>query len=630
MQTWIIICIISHSEGIALNGIFACATENFIKYIWGYIILMFIIPCFMFTRIKGDTSKSIVCNYIKMTFWIIVTGYITVLLRLFELITFVAAVFIFIAYKYYKDRAFQKTAIKDNIGLLVINHVDNVERIEKKILKFVTLRLHRFIYKVKTLNTSELLMLLAVFGYAAYLHFYDCFTSAAPASGTYQLIEKMKYISLKPQGLGIVMAVMQKVQHINHLYVIRFTYPLLNLLASFGLYWFASRLAHKTGGIIAAMLFGVLGPYLTGATLYQYEMETVYAAVFYLPVLYFFYQYACFAKKEDFFAAFFGCAVTGLLDIRVFCFLFAGLFTLLVAKSLVDFRKDLLNMLVLFALLLTAATIAVIPLIIGVLTGTPFDFSQYFTVVQGMPAVSNTDIAGLVSAGIILLSLPLYNKDISALTAKVWVILLGIVSFAGFMYGGMVTNGVVELLWHFTLPVVISFACLSVFDALKLTFRFRHTFDLACLALIITVFAYFPQKPVTTQKQGNDSNIMQYLKICQTFRPTQWMIVSWQEEYSLALGYGYHMMLDEFIEKYPPDRNRLINREDNKTLKTEDIFIFVGKKRLEAVPDIYEWLYRYGLSHDKLTLFYHDGSLEVWRIHQEVKAEDRHMILWEY
>ena len=48
--------------------IYANIVVYFLKYILAYLLLFTVVPCFIFTNIKSDMIKSVVSNYVKMTF----------------------------------------------------------------------------------------------------------------------------------------------------------------------------------------------------------------------------------------------------------------------------------------------------------------------------------------------------------------------------------------------------------------------------------------------------------------------------------------------------------------------------------------------------------------------------------
>lgn len=646
----------------------------FLKYTLAYGALFFLVPCFIFTNIKPDLVKGLAANYIKMTFWVIIFGYITVLLRLFEFITFFAIVLIAIAYKYYKKSLTagkNRGYIGDDVGVLVINHVDRVERIENKLLKYIVKTLRAMGSDISDYFGNPwlflgFLMLCAIFGYAGYLHFHDAFTSVAPEAGeSYLTMVRMKSLgsrvlftdNIYPQGFYLVLETLQRMMRMDHLFIVRFTGAFHTLITGFGMYFFVSRLTKsQTGGMAAALIYCVLGiSYAQNAWLRNTATPLQFAMIFVLPVLFFFYEYIRRSRREDFFAAFFGAMVIGLVHPSAFVFLAIGLVTLCAACLIRGASGIFHKLLEVIAFVVMATVISMMPVGIGLLMGKGFDggmieylFATDYTIKA--PSLNLFDYAAMAAMVLIALRALVNIRNQSRFISHLWVLMLGAVCLGGYLYAGAVTKSVyindgARMIWMLMLPVVVAFGAEAVFAGLRLLPYMYYAGYFIGIAALITVFGFFPQQPITAQKQEYDSTVAQYLRITKTFRPTQWMIVSWQEEYALSLSNGFHMMTDDFLNRYSPHEQVLVDRTGNEPEKLEmqDVLIFCEKRaykfpgqssdqlqyRGDTGRRVKEWLVIYQEKHDNLTLFYSDRNLEIWRIHYEMSDEERIERLWQ-
>jgi hypothetical protein len=298
--------------------------------------------------------------------------------------------------------------------------------------------------------------------------------------------------------------------------------------------------------------------------------------------------------------------------------------------------------------------VAVLPIGIGLLLKKNFSITAINLILENdmfikMPEIRLFDYIGMASLAIIFLNLLFDIPKKNVFIKKMWIFLFGTFSFLFYIYGGVLThskylNQGSNTLWALLIPVVIAFAFLALFDALKIMFRFNYIGHIACYLTILSVLYYLPQNPIISDKKEYNSSVVQYLKISKTFRPTQWMIVSWQEGYSLALGSGFHMLIDDFIDSYSPENKKLININDNyKELRTEDLFIFyeknifynqtvdLGYYRYKSAmkPKIFEWISKYQENHHNISLFYRDENIEVWQIHQLLDKEEIRTRIWE-
>ena len=95
----------------------------------------------------------------------------------------------------------------------------------------------------------------------------------------------------------------------------------------------------------------------------------------------------------------------------------------------------------------------------------------------------------------------------------------------------------------------------------------------SALIIIGYIFLSYKTIPSYTLPKGNqlqyDESIEAYLKIKEEFPKQEWTIISSVEEYVLAIDYGWHYNLIDFISK--------ISKEEELKFPTKDVFLFVEK-----------------------------------------------------
>ncbi len=330
-----------------MNELRADTVIYLIKYLFFFGILFLLIPRLMFVSGGKDVTKSIVSGYIRLVFWLIVIGYFLVPIRLFELISVIAVMVFFWLYKYNRQRILENKInknITDDVNVLMINHVERIERIQGKLLmqwERGTDRLRYIIswYFGDIRTVTGLVLITAVLGYAAYICFTDVFNFSSPAGlEGYLTLIRTKYIGhrmlfsegIYPQGLYIILAVLQKFAQTDYLYIVNFTGPIYAMIIGLGMYFYASRAgAGKAAGIIAAAVFCWFGSFSAASqSLRTFASPVQMSVLLVFPVLYYYYQYIFTRDSEDFTIALFGTSAAGLIHPIGFVFILIGVITL--------------------------------------------------------------------------------------------------------------------------------------------------------------------------------------------------------------------------------------------------------------------------------------------------------------
>jgi hypothetical protein len=492
-----------------------------------------------------------------------------------------------------------------------------------------------------------------------YLGFYDSLVNSAPSGNeAYSALVSIKNIGnnllfsdeIYPQGFYILLGSLQKILRIDYLYIYSFSGALNYLLISFGIYLFVSRLSkNKASGMIAVIMYSVTGLLYSRTNFLIIEASPhQYAVAFLFPVLYFFHEYLDKSKKEDFFPAFLGAALIGLIDPVIFGFLIIGILSLCLANIIRDAHNRLYEALEAIAMTLMAAIIAALPIIIGLIFGGKLnsDFTNLFTqnsMYVEIPELGIFDYFGLGALAVIILSSVFSVLNKNKFIYKLWIVIFGVIVFLAYMYLGIITNvpylnEMTRVLWGMFIALSFGYAFSILFDIFRSHHRSKYIVHILCIAALIGIFYYLPTKPIITEKLEYNSAVMAYVNITKTYRPTEWMIVSWQEDYPIVLGNGFHMMIDKFIGTYNPSLDRLYDKYNPKAepLNTMDIFIYYDKNIFNGAltdskeyeiknntkPYIFEWITIYQEHHENMSLYYDDENITIWRIHQEPPKND--------
>ena len=650
---------------------------HFPQYLIATAVLFIVLPSFIFTKSDGNFLDRAVANYLRMVFVIIVLGYILVLLRLYEVLVLAPFLAAMVLYRLYHNRAYAGWGeLGFSLEVLLYDIIDG---------RIHPLRNMAGWLKGKTIGSSgaafsffrgaatlgNMLLFLVVFGYAAYLRFYDAFANAAPAmSDAYVTLAWMKYISGKilfhdgiyPQGFHIFLATVRKFAAIDALYVLKYTGPLNSLLICLSIYYVVSRLSQRSApGIIAASIYGLLGSVLLQGDWMRHASTNSqeFALLFILPTQYYFYLFLKNARMRDLWIGFSGVCVTGLVHSLAFAVVGLGMGVLALAALLVDFRKSLINVVKLCLAGIAAVVVSLAPLGVGLLMGKNFHGSsaEFLTSQIANPAfpqLNLPDYFALAALAILWLFSVFNRKPRREKLAEKYVVLLGLGIFILYYGGGVLTKSTVVAarsgeIWALFLPIAVGMGWYAFSETSGFLKRpLVGVLVGACLLGYILII--IKPEPILPYKMEHNSNVEQYLRITETFRPTEWLMASQEEGYSMVLGTSYHLMMQDFLTWYDPAEKVLVHRDNGnaEVLNSPDIFIYEEKEFLRAELDvesmktlnvIYErkeqekdklrsWLQIYQSNHDNLSLFYEDEYLRVWRIHQPASKEEEFNKLW--
>lgn len=637
---------------------------NLARYGFAFTIVYVLWPRLLFKDSAGGLD-GFVSRYVKMVCLTVALGYVLVLIKLYEWLSFVTILLMLSVYsKFVQGKG--KGHIKE-VGATIASRVyDFFDGLVNPVKLFAewyreTIRsLQRIInYRFNSfVAAGNTLLFTAVILYSVYLRFYDAIVHAAPAmSDAYVTLAWMKYIEdrilfhdgIYPQGYHIYLSILRKFAANNALYVMKYTGPLNGVLTTLGVYFAVSRFTGRVvPGIISAFSYGVLGAYMH----VEWERQAAansqeFALVFLLPALYYAANYLKSRNKADFWAAAACFTVIGWVHTIVFVFLGIGVFFLLVAYSILRFKDSLKPAWEICLAVVTAGVLSVLPVLFGLLLGRSFHGSSAEFLTDKMtvtfPDITVIDQIALVGFVLFIIISIFRKQNKRDLVLETFCVLLGIASFVMYISLGPLTGSAVlatrmSILWSLVAPIGIGVGWYAIFRLARGNKQKQIAEILLCTVVLACAVAYLKPTPAQPYKMQYDSMVEQYLRINEEFRPTEWMIVSQEEGYALVLGRGWHMMLGDFLRWYNPEDRYLTRRFSDRIdiLDTPDIFIFTEKRMFRAnfkemepilarrekeYRMLDQWFEIYRATHNDMSIYYEDANIKVMHIQQPKTIE---------
>lgn len=642
------------------NGFYFPAYHLF-RVGFAFFIVFGLWPVFMFPKEPGVGLERFFSRYIKMVALIIIAGYVLVFFRLYEWLSIAVVLFLFMLRRTLNWSVKLKgiSELWDTMSVLLLDLLDG----QVKLRPFFTSRWISFKAKIREglkQNFGSLsavvrsAALLATLTLTAYYHFADAFHHVAPAmSDSYVTLAWMKYVDQKalfhdgiyPYGFHIYLSMLRKFSSDDAVYVLRYTGPWNSVLITLGVYLLVSRLTRKTtSGIVAAFAFGVLGGLLFPA-LWEREAASnsqEFALLFLLPAWYFTMKYFQSEDKGDLWTAIAACAVIGLVHTLVLAFWGVGLCILLFVRLVIKFRATFKLAKKLILLMLIAGFISGLPLLLGLIAGKHLHSASVEFLLTKMevafPIITFIDWVPL--AGFAAFPLWIFSQKPrrEAVISAFFISILGFCSFAMYYTLGPLTSNAImvsrmTVLWGMLIPVGIACGWTVAAVVLFSWGKFLKPIEsLVCTGILIWALSHFQPTPPAPYKMQYDSMVEQYLRISAAYVPTQWMMVSSEEGYDLALGKGWHMNLQDFVKEETAFTQKGERDKDYiDVLNTPDIFIFYEKNifdphlqpmdeiiagRIKSYAWLSEWIKQYKKTHEDWSVVYEDKDIFVFRIHR--------------
>jgi len=648
--------------------------ENIIRVIVSFSVLFLLLPVLIF-REKGGGIEGFFSRYIKMVFLIIVMGYILAATKLFEFMSILLVLILFILINRYRERKKMESE-KSDVAVEASDKPpfftyffqafdgegwsrDWVRSKRKEIRIQIKETISHFV------KSPYSLILFAVVCGAAYLRFYDPFTHAAPGySDAPNNIGWIKYTTMSilfhdgiyPLGNHILIATWWKFAGDDVLYIFKYSGALNGVLTSLGIYLFLSKLTgRKTAGIVGAFVFGILCyrlPMEWGRQAATLPQE--FAMVFLGPTWYFTIRYLQSRDKRFLWTAAAAFSVIGLSHTLIYGLMVVGVVLIVLIYLLFGPRKNFRTNVHLMLAGLASGVISVIPMLYGFMIGKTFHSTTAefltSTAVAEIPTLNHIDQTVLlgIAAMFLLIILNLIKKE--RLEPTFFVVVLSIFSYIVYMYLGWWTgNGVIisrsGILWAYVTCLAIGFGWHAIVRILSVIIRPKLEI-LLCVVVLAAATNYYQPTPATPYKMISDKMINQYLNISHNHVPTTWMMVSNEEGYWLSLYVAWHTHLWDFMEYSP--RTKIIAKDNpdgtKEYMRNEDIFIFFEKKVFNPITEertidlnfinkkkeiqnrvtnfalMADWIDTFRRYHDNIKVTYEDEDLIIYHIHQN--AED--------
>jgi len=495
---------------------------------------------------------------------------------------------------------------------------------------------------------------------AAYLRFRSALVHPAPAmSDAYVVLAWMKYVEARqlfrdgvyPLGLEIYLSLLRKFSALDGLLVLNLAGPLCGLLVCVTLYLVVSRvLEDRWSGLLAAFAYGVMGPHLAGEFVRQAATNSQeFGMIFVLPAAWWTYRYLQGGQSLDLWLAAATCALSVYIHPMTALYTALAVGTFSLAAALVH-RCRLGQLLKLAGACLMGALVGALPLLLAMGAGIPLHASsaEFATRRAALtpPRVTPRDLAAGALLGVgCLVSLSGAGRR----WRGVWT-LAGLAAAAAALWQaprwGMQSVALAVRsgeFWSLALCGGLGVAgglCRGLFG--------RR--EVLCALVVVAGMAYalqlWPVQPAEPYRLQWDSEVAQYLRIASEFRPTEWLIVSFNEGYALALGRGWHMQASTLVEEYDPRRTVVglgMEGDGLRVIPVPDVFIFVPHQlyplpieelrqeweaRQETLARLKEWVRAYQEVRDDMTVYYADHQLVVYRISRPLTPEQRFRRIW--
>lgn len=633
--------------------------QNLLRWAMAFIIIYMVLPAFIFP-ISGDSLlERLFARYICMVAVTIIMGYILAALKLYEVLSVVMVITVFYIFlKFYTANgggAFKKESA---YYTYFFDFLDDPKQFYHMILRKIAQKnagLKTSIHKYARISVlTQLILIFIVMAFAIYLRFYDTLRHAAPSmSDAYVTLAWMKYIDgrmlfhdgIYPQGFYIYLSILHKFAACDALYVLKYSGSLSGVLTTIGLYLFVVKVTgRKIPGILSAFIFGVLGCLLPlGWERQAAPLPQEFAMTFLFPALYNAILFFQTRKKQYLWVALAAFAVIGLVHSLIFAFLWVGFACLIISYLLNNPKEMYSSAWNLFMVGIVSGIVAIVPVPIALLYGNKFhsaslEFLTRSTINVGIPNITVIDIIALIGLILFLIISIWKRRAFSDIVMNYFIVFFGILAFIMYLSVGVITGNVLlitrmGILWSLLASVSIGVGAEALIQLIteKLNERKLNVIAILTLLLIVSAISYIRPLPAQPYKMQYDAEINQYIRIANQYPPAEWMIVSNEEGYDLALGKGWHTQLSDFLRWYNPTETKLVRIFNGKEvpLQVNDLFIFEQKKlfkvnlkemepimtqRVQNYANLKQWISEYQKTHDNISVFYQDDYIEIYHI----------------
>ncbi|MBL0389008.1 hypothetical protein JJB07_20665 [Tumebacillus sp. ITR2] len=645
----------------------------FLHMAFAILLLMVWVPRLLFS-LKESVERPM-AYLLRVVFFYIVLAYALVLTQLFEVMAILGVILLYASRGYLKKTA---QAARNNlftmIGLMFYEALDTgsqLKKFGKDLGKKARARL-RLAFQNKGFGSWLFAGAFAtVFLSSAFVRLRYAVLDAAPSmSDGYVTLAWMKYIEQRvlfhdgiyPQGFHMILAYLHKFAAVDQIYILNWTGPFVGVMITYSVYWTTARWTkNRWAGLLAAVAFGIGGTSLHGADWARQASTNSqeFALVFLLPSLYFFAKYMMEGEREDLLTGGAGLSITGFVHTLVFAYGGMGLAVAMFGGLLMRARPYLKRLWPMTIVGVVSIVCAVAPFGIGKLLGREVHSSSEDFLLERVqvspPDLRIWDYMALAGLAVLTLAWLLRRKPFREKGMDFIAILFLAASFVMYYWAPTITQSLVlasrvNIFWALTLPIAIGMGVHHLVAWLRWN-PVRTTIQ------AVSAAALFSNCVVTTHleaihpyKMEWKEGVEQYLQISQEYRPKTWMIVSQSEGYSLVLGNGYHLYLEDFLKNYdpalpplthfgwtgpdpaiPPDVFLYHEKQVFEVDKSNSVYTLLAEKyaqRKEQNQQLDAWMKTYEAANGKPDVFYEDDHLVIYHLHKQETEEEKQQKVW--
>ena len=647
--------------------------------IWlAFIGLFIILPMGLFSQSRVENPLDrFYANLVRMVFLTQVMVYALAATRLYEVISLTV---LYLAVGVWRFRAVRTRedfrSLFLRMGSYVFRLVEGSANLPSPISILNSMRRKAGSMTREKTVLMDAIALLGVVGFAAYLRYWDPLTNAAPAmSDSYVTLAWMKYVGrrqlfhdgLYPQGFHIILSVLQKFSAVEGLLVLKYVGPMASTLTTLSCYYLVSRVTDSPlAGVVSAFVYGCLPSLMP----YEFERQAAtnsqeFAMAFLLPAVWYTVRYLAGDSEYDLAVAFSAVSVIGLTHPMVAFFVAVGV-ACAVSGTLLARCVKVKTLLRLAGAGFVSVVVSALPLAAGTLFGIPFHGSSAEFMTAGgtgwCPPIRPADRILLCACAVAALLGTLRagtNTDRAGLFTVPVLAGLSLIVYQAPRFGitSLALSARAPEFYALTLSLCAGLAASLITPrgpapcfGSSLTNRPRSPIIewgvRICVVCLMVVGLYrHPQHPAKPYKMQTNQSAEQYLRILMTETPTDWLVVSDIEGYSLVLGKGWHLMTGDFVSGVDPRCDELRFAGDGRlvTLDVRRIYIFHERipyrppieaalpqylRKVEDQKLLGEWIARYESYHGPLQVYYRDEELTIYVIDRGFDQMDEFRRVW--
>lgn len=577
----------------------------------------------MFQTAEGSRLDRVLGNYLRMVFFVILTGFLLVVTQLYEVLGIIGAIALWMVFQ--RSRG----SVGISPGSYLVARLFDLVEFPRTLIRFLrnlpdlfrkwSVDVYHTGRRIRlNLATVEAVLVLLVLGMSIYMRLYVAVTDPVPKmSDGDTLLAWIKYIDLRylmhdgvyPQGFFFYMATLGKFAVINTLYILNYTGPLDSVLIVILMFLCLKALTKSTfGALVAVTMYGLLGHHLlSGEWMRQSGSETEefgFALIF--PTVYFLHRFLKDGKRTDFWIAFAGLADTGLIHPLSYLLGIMISTSALVAHIVFRYYEVKTRLVVSVVAGITSGLIALIPYGLAFLYHIQSNqASQQFL----QATVSTPSSASPGSGGAVIpFSIPT-GFDITAIVCILFLLYIGIrgivrnepqviwltgglfgfICYFTYEFGAYLTKSVVLSarmldLWAIAEAFVIGMGAAALIAEWKNVRRIVWIEGIGAVGLVSAAVIVSPPVPIRPYEVQWSQDVEAYLEINARFRYSGYMIVAPNFEFALVLGDGFHMFTRDFVKRYDPTQPPLTvdGQHHGDTNVASHVFVYYFKHIFEV------------------------------------------------